>query len=104
MSKPSSTDKKVIPIAVAAPEAAPPESPTGAMIRTLGLVSAICGLIIVGAYQGTYDAVAANKRIATERAVFKVLPKAKSIEEFVAQAGGGISRVGAGDTAIPPGG
>ena len=50
MSKPSSTDKKVIPIAVAAPEAAPPESPTGAMIRTLGLVSAVCGLIIVGAY------------------------------------------------------
>jgi electron transport complex protein RnfG len=34
------------------------------MIRTLGLVSAVCGLIIVGAYQGTYDAVAANKRLA----------------------------------------
>jgi electron transport complex protein RnfG len=99
----ASTDKKVIPIAVAAAEAAVPESPTGPMIRTLGLVSAICGLIIVGAYQGTYDAVAANKRIATERAVFKVLPKAKSIAEFVAQPGGGIARVGAGETAIPPG-
>ncbi|MBI5792397.1 MAG: FMN-binding protein [Rhodocyclales bacterium] len=73
------------------------------MIRTLGLVSAICGLIIVGAYQGTYDAVAANKRIATERAVFKVIPAAKSIAEFVAQPGGGVSKVGAGDTAIPPG-
>jgi len=103
MSDPSSTDKKVIPIAVAAPEAAPPESPTGAMIRTLGLVSAICGLIIVGAYQGTYDAVAANKRIATERAVFKVLPQAKTIAEFLAQPGGGVSKVGAGETAIPPG-
>jgi hypothetical protein len=34
MSDPSSTDKKVIPIAVAAAEAAPPESPTGPMIRT----------------------------------------------------------------------
>ncbi|NJD33924.1 MAG: FMN-binding protein [Betaproteobacteria bacterium] len=74
------------------------------MIRTLGLVSAICGLIIVGAYQGTYDAVAANKRIATERAVFKVLPKAKSISEFVASPGGGISKVGAGEKAIPAGG
>jgi electron transport complex protein RnfG len=95
---------RVIPIAVAAAAAPPPESPTGAMIRTLGLVSAICGLIIVGAYQGTYDAVAANKRIATERAVFKVLPKTKSIEEFVAQAGGGIAKVGVGDTAIAPGG
>ena len=81
-----------------------PATPTGAMIRTLGLVSAICGLIIVGAYQGTYDAVAANKRIATERAVFKVLPKAKAIAEFVALPGGELSRVGAGDTAIPPGG
>jgi electron transport complex protein RnfG len=74
------------------------------MIRTLGLVSAICGLIIVGAYEGTYDAVAANKRIATERAVFKVIPAARSIAEFVAQPGGGISRVGAGDTANAPGG
>ena len=104
MSEPSSTDKKVIPIAVVAPEADVPESPTGAMIRTLGLVSAICGLIIVGAYQGTYDAVAAHKRSATERAVFKVLPKAKSIAEFVAAPGGGVARVGAGDTANAPGG
>jgi len=95
---------RVIPIAVVGATPPAPASPTGAMIRTLGLVSAICGLIIVGAYQGTYDAVAANKRIATERAVFKVLPKAKSIEEFIAQAGGGIAKVGAGDTAIAPGG
>jgi electron transport complex protein RnfG len=103
MSDPSSSEKKVIPIAVAAAPASVPESPTGAMIRTLGLVSAICGLIIVGAYQGTYDAVAANKRIATERAVFKVLPKAKSIAEFVAAPGGGVAKVGAGDTAIQAG-
>jgi electron transport complex protein RnfG len=89
------SDHRVIPIVEQA--SPPPESPTGAMIRTLGLVSAICGLIIVGAYQGTYDAVAANKRIATERAVFKVLPKAKAIAEFVAAPGGGIARVGAGD-------
>lgn len=52
------------------------------MIRALGLVSAICGLIIVGAYQSTFDAVAENKRIATERSVFRVLPNAKRIEEF----------------------
>ncbi|MDP1735117.1 MAG: FMN-binding protein [Sulfuritalea sp.] len=94
----------MIPIAVAVPDAAVPESPTGAMIRTLGLVSAICGLIIVGAYQSTYDAVAANKRIATERAVFKVIPAATSIAEYVALPAGGIEqKVGAGDTAIAPG-
>lgn len=69
----------------------PQATPTAAMIRTLGLVAAICGLIIVGAYQGTYDAVQANKRIALERAVFKVLPDAKSIAEFHALPGGGVA-------------
>lgn len=64
------------------------------MIRTLGLVSAICGLIIVGSYQGTYEAVAANKRIAMERAVFKVVPAAKSIEEYYALEGGSIAKAG----------
>jgi electron transport complex protein RnfG len=97
------TDQRVIPIAVAPPPA-PPASPAVSMIRTLGLVSAICGLIIVGAYEGTYDAVAANKRIATERAVFKVVPAAKSIVEYLALPGGGIEqKVGAGDTANAPG-
>lgn len=90
---------KVIPIAVAAPAVRPAESPTGPMIRTLGLVSAICGLIIVGAYQGTYEAVAENKRIATERAVFRVIPTAKAITEYIAKPGGGIEKVGAGGTA-----
>jgi electron transport complex protein RnfG len=74
---------------------APVATPTLAMIRTLGLVSAICGLIIVGAYQGTYEAVAANKRVAMERAVFKVVPAAKSIEEYYALAAGGIAKAGA---------
>ncbi|MDP2808538.1 MAG: FMN-binding protein [Rhodocyclaceae bacterium] len=76
----------------------PQVTPTAGMIRTLGLVSAICGLIIVGAYQSTYDAVAANKRIATERAVFKVIPAAKSIAEYVALPSGGIqAKAGASD-------
>jgi Na+-translocating ferredoxin:NAD+ oxidoreductase subunit G len=70
-------------------------TPTWAMIRTLGLVSTICGLIIVGAYQGTYDAVAANKRLAVERSVFKVVPAAKSIEEYYALEGGSIAKAGA---------
>lgn len=69
-------------------------TPTGAMIRTLGLVSTICGLIIVGAYQGTYDAVAANKRLAVERSVFKVVPAAKAIEEYYALEGGSIAKAG----------
>ncbi len=77
----------------------PQTTPTAAMIRTLGLISAICGLIIVGAYQSTYDAVQENKRIAVERAVFKVIPSAKSIVEYWALSDGTIEKVGAGGTA-----
>jgi electron transport complex protein RnfG len=69
------------------------------MIRTLGLISMICGLIIVAAYQGTYNAVQENKRIAVERAVFKVVPAAKSIVEYFALPDGNIEKVGAGGTA-----
>lgn len=77
----------------------PDMTPATAMIRTLGLISMICGLIIVGAYQGTYSAVQENKRIAVERAVFKVVPAAKSIVEYFALADGNIEKVGAGNTA-----
>jgi Na+-translocating ferredoxin:NAD+ oxidoreductase subunit G len=77
----------------------PVTTPTVAMIRTLGLVAALCGLIIVGAYQGTYNAVQENKRIAVERAVFKVIPTAKSIVEYSAAADSKLVKVGAGDTA-----
>ncbi len=57
-------------------------TPTVAMIRTLGLVSAICGLIIVGSYEATLGAAKANRTLAAERAVFRVLPTAKSVTEY----------------------
>lgn len=79
--------------------AMPQSTPTVAMIRTLGMIAAICGVIIVAAYQGTYDAVQENKRIAVERAVFKVIPAAASIVEYQAAANGELTKVGAGDTA-----
>ncbi|MBL8490719.1 MAG: FMN-binding protein [Rhodocyclaceae bacterium] len=63
-------------------------TPTAAMIRTLGVVSTVCGLIIVGAFQGTFSAVQENKRLAVERAVFKVIPAAKSIVEYQATPAG----------------
>lgn len=72
----------------------PQPTPTGAMLRTLGLVSGICGLIIVGAYQGTFDAVSANKRLAVERSVFRVVPAAKSIAPYYALPGGKIIPAG----------
>ena len=66
----------------------PPPTPAGAMLRTLGLVAMVCGLLIVSAYEGTLDAVNANKQIALERAVFKVLPGASRVETWVADDAG----------------
>ena len=77
----------------------PPVTPSGAMIRTLGLVATVCGVLIVTAYEGTLDAVNANKKIALERAVFKVIPGAAKVDEYVATATG-IQPAG---TAIPEG-
>ncbi len=69
---------------MSAPATPPMATPASSLIRTLGLVSTVCGLIIVGAYQGTYDAAAANRRLALERTVFKVIPAAKSMAEWQA--------------------
>jgi electron transport complex protein RnfG len=76
-----------------------PITPSGAMIRTLGLVATVCGILIVTAYEGTLDAVNANKKLALERAVFKVIPGAAKVDEYVATATG-IQPAG---TAIPEG-
>jgi electron transport complex protein RnfG len=63
-------------------------TPSGAMMRALGITATVCGLIIVTAYESTLDAVARNRMIATERAVFKVVPGATVVREFVATTGG----------------
>jgi electron transport complex protein RnfG len=77
-----------------------PATPSAAMVRTLGLVATLCGLIIVGAYQGTFSAVAANKKLALERAVFKVLPAAKTMVAYHALPNG-VAPAGEGEA--PPG-
>lgn len=69
-------------------------TPSFAMVRTLGLVAVICGIIIVGIYQLTLPAVNANKKLALERQVFKVLPNAKSVVPYFATAGGIVSAEG----------
>ncbi len=61
---------------------------SAAMVRTLGVVATVCGILIVSAYQGTLERVTANKRIALERAVFRVIPGAASMREFVASRAG----------------
>jgi electron transport complex protein RnfG len=77
--------------------AAPQTTPTTSMIKTLGIVATVCGLIIVGAYKSTYSSVQANKRIALQRAVVKVLPGTKSIVEYFAE-GKGIQPAEGADT------
>ena len=67
---------------------APVLTSSKAMILTLGLVATLCGILIVSAYQGTLSAVNANKRIRLERAVFKVIPGAATMKEFVATPSG----------------
>ena len=65
--------------------AQPPQAVSAtSLVKTLGIVSTVCGLIIVGAYQGTFEAAAANRRLALERTVFKVVPTAKSMTEWQA--------------------
>ena len=62
----------------------PVKIPSFDMVRTLGLVSVICGIIIVGVYEFTLPAVNANKKLALERQVFKVLPNAKRVMTYFA--------------------
>jgi len=77
----------------------PAMTPPLKLIRTLGLIAALCGTIIVAAYQGTLEAVQENKRIAVERAVFKVVPGAQTIVEYAVAPDGALTKVGAGGTA-----
>jgi len=65
---------------VQAPAQAVPFLP---MIRTLGLVSLICGFSVTLAYQWTKPYVEENQRITTERAVRAVLPQAAAQKAFV---------------------
>ncbi|PPQ37870.1 FMN-binding protein [Rhodoblastus acidophilus] len=67
------------------------------MLRALSVVSAICGLIIVGSYLLTLDRAKDNRRLASERAVIKVLPDAKSVKPWLALANGDVVPAGEGD-------
>jgi Na+-translocating ferredoxin:NAD+ oxidoreductase subunit G len=63
-------------------------TPSGKMITTMVLVSTICGVLIVGAFESTQDAIAKNNRIKLEQGVFKVLPGAASMREYAATTAG----------------
>lgn len=54
-----------------------------AMIRTLGGIAMISGLLVVLVYQVTLPIITENQRRAVERAVFEVIPGAVSRTDFV---------------------
>ncbi len=63
----------------------PPKEDTGsavAMIRTLGGIALTSGILVVLVYQLTLPQILENRRIALERAIFKVLPAATSRVNF----------------------
>jgi electron transport complex protein RnfG len=63
-------------------------TPAVALLRTLGVVAMVCGVIIVASYELTLPAVTENKRIALERAVLRVLPGAAAAVPMLAGADG----------------
>lgn len=66
------------------PENQVPELPSSIrLITTLATVAMISGLLVVLVYEFTKPIIAENQRLATERAIFKVLPSAKTRLTFV---------------------
>ncbi|MCK5924833.1 MAG: hypothetical protein KAG10_02965, partial [Methylococcales bacterium] len=52
------------------------------LITTLGIIALLSGVLVVSIYEYTKPIIAENQRLATERAIFKVLPKAKTRQTF----------------------
>ncbi len=66
------------------PEDSVPALPSSlSLISTLGVVAMLSGFLVVLVYEYTKPIIAENQRQATERAIFKVLPKATSRLTFV---------------------
>ena len=65
------------------PDTAPPLPSSLRLITTLGVVAMLSGLLVVLVYEYTRPIIAENQRIATERAIFKVLPQAFSRLTFI---------------------
>ncbi len=55
------------------------------LITALGVIAMLSGLLVVIVYEHTKPIIAENQRIATERAIFKVLPEAKTRLTFLVE-------------------
>ena len=63
--------------------AASPGTPGFRMVRTLALIAMLSGLVVVLVYQWTLPIIRENQRIATEKAVFEVVPGAEWRLDFL---------------------
>ncbi len=70
-----------------------PRTPGLAMLGTLGGIAMLAGLLVVLVYQWTRPIIEENRRVAIEKAVFRVVPGAVSRRDFVLGPGG-VSRTG----------
>ena len=59
-------------------------TPSLKMLRTLGLVATISGLLVVLSYRITLPMIEQNKREAIERALYRLVPDAVSRRDFIA--------------------
>jgi electron transport complex protein RnfG len=62
---------------------AAPQTPGFRMVRTLGVIAMLSGLLVVLVYQWTAPIIAENQRIAIEKAVFEVVPGASRRVDLV---------------------
>ena len=62
---------------------APPQTPGFRMVRTLGAIAMLSGLLVVVVFQITKPIIAENQRIAIEKAVFRVVPGAAQRVDFI---------------------
>lgn len=69
------------------PSSVPPLPSSISLISTLGVVAMLSGFLVVLVYEYTKPIIAENQRLATERAIFKVLPKATSRLTFTVTEG-----------------
>lgn len=75
-----------------------PRTPSAfAMLRTLGGIAMLSGLLVVLIYEYTLPIIAENQRIATERAVFRVIPGAVRKRDFMVTPIGLVPAAGATD-------
>jgi Na+-translocating ferredoxin:NAD+ oxidoreductase subunit G len=68
---------------LAVPSAPLEATPTFAMLRSLGLISMISGLLVALAYEVTAPIIAEGHRLATEQAVLGVIPGAVTKRDFI---------------------